>query len=175
MVGRRATNAEKPSDWDEDEDGEWLAPEIDNPEYKGVWTPPQVMHPGYVGEWEHPMIDNPEYFDDPTIGIYTDLRRIGIEVWQVRSGSRFDAFLVTDDVPLANERCEESMSEIAAREKASMEALHAGTDEEIENEMHNDDEEGDIEEENDASNDDEEGDIEEENDASDDDEEKDEL
>ena len=29
-------NASKPNDWDDEEDGEWQAPQIDNPEYKGM-------------------------------------------------------------------------------------------------------------------------------------------
>lgn len=28
----------QPEDWDNDEDGEWTAPTIPNPEYKGPWT-----------------------------------------------------------------------------------------------------------------------------------------
>jgi len=31
--------AEQPEDWDEEEDGEWEAPMIDNPEFKGEWKP----------------------------------------------------------------------------------------------------------------------------------------
>lgn len=27
----------QPEDWDEEEDGEWTAPTIPNPEYKGPW------------------------------------------------------------------------------------------------------------------------------------------
>merc|ERR1712137_1345689 len=30
--------AKKPDDWDDEEDGEWEAPMIDNPEYKGEWS-----------------------------------------------------------------------------------------------------------------------------------------
>merc|ERR1711865_961077 len=29
--------ASKPEDWDDEDDGEWEAPMIDNPEYKGEW------------------------------------------------------------------------------------------------------------------------------------------
>lgn len=29
----------QPEDWDDEEDGEWTAPTIPNPEYKGEWTP----------------------------------------------------------------------------------------------------------------------------------------
>jgi len=29
----------QPEDWDDEEDGEWTAPTIPNPEYKGPWEP----------------------------------------------------------------------------------------------------------------------------------------
>lgn len=29
----------QPEDWDDEEDGEWTAPTIANPEYKGPWKP----------------------------------------------------------------------------------------------------------------------------------------
>ena len=32
-------DAKKPDDWDDEEDGEWESPNIDNPEYKGPWSP----------------------------------------------------------------------------------------------------------------------------------------
>ena len=35
-------DASKPDDWDDDDDGEWEAPMIDNPDYKGPWKPKMV-------------------------------------------------------------------------------------------------------------------------------------
>jgi calreticulin len=35
-------DAKKPDDWDDDEDGTWEAPMIDNPEYKGPWRPKMI-------------------------------------------------------------------------------------------------------------------------------------
>lgn len=35
-------DAAKPDDWDDEMDGEWEPPMIDNPEYKGIWAPKQV-------------------------------------------------------------------------------------------------------------------------------------
>merc|ERR1712200_212385 len=34
--------AKKPEDWDDEMDGEWEPPMIDNPEYKGEWKPKQI-------------------------------------------------------------------------------------------------------------------------------------
>lgn len=57
---------EKPDDWDEEEDGEWEAAPIANPECKslpgcGQWIPPYIDNPDYKGKWTAPMIDNPDY------------------------------------------------------------------------------------------------------------------
>jgi len=35
-------DATKPEDWDDEMDGEWEAPMIDNPAFKGEWKPKQV-------------------------------------------------------------------------------------------------------------------------------------
>merc|ERR1712013_757735 len=51
----------KPEDWDDEMDGEWEPPMIDNPEYKGEWKPRQIDNPDYKGAWVHPEIDNPDY------------------------------------------------------------------------------------------------------------------
>jgi hypothetical protein len=74
-------------DWDDEDDGEWEAPQIDNPEYKGKWTQvraaffsfaaalwpsltefrrmqKRIPNPAYKGAWVHPEIDNPDFVDD---------------------------------------------------------------------------------------------------------------
>lgn len=40
-------DAVKPEDWDDEMDGEWEPPQIDNPEYKGEWKPKQIDNPAY--------------------------------------------------------------------------------------------------------------------------------
>merc|ERR1712121_125998 len=52
-------DASKPEDWDDEMDGEWEPPMIDNPEFKGEWKPKQIDNPDYKGPWIHPEIDNP--------------------------------------------------------------------------------------------------------------------
>jgi calreticulin len=42
-------DASKPEDWDDDDDGEWEAPMIDNPDYKGPWKPKMVRLHKFVG------------------------------------------------------------------------------------------------------------------------------
>jgi calreticulin len=91
-------NAKKPEDWDNELDGEWEAPLIDNPEYKGEWQPKLIDNPNYKGEWIHPLIANPDYVDDDNLYLFNDNKFVGIEVWQVKAGTIFDNFIVTDDV-----------------------------------------------------------------------------
>ena len=96
--------AEKPHDWNDDDDGEWEAPLIDNPGFNGTWRPRRVVNPAFVGEWSPPMLSNPDYFDDPSIGDMRGVDTLAMEIWQVRAGSLFDHFLITDDVELARAR-----------------------------------------------------------------------
>jgi len=90
-------SATKPEDWDEDLDGEWEAPKIANPEYKGPWSPKKIDNPAYKGPWVHPQIDNPDYKDDPELYAFDSFKYLGIDVWQVKSGTIFGHFLLTDD------------------------------------------------------------------------------
>jgi len=90
--------AEKPEDWDDEDDGEWEAPTIENPEYKGEWEAAMIDNPDYLGPWVHPMIANPDYADDDTIGMYPDFGVVGIDIWQVKSGTIFDSIIITDSL-----------------------------------------------------------------------------
>jgi calreticulin len=89
--------ASKPEDWDDDLDGDWSSsvPTIPNPEYKGEWRQKMIDNPEYKGEWVHPEIDNPDFKPNPNLYKY-NFGGIGIEIWQVKSGTIFDNFLVTD-------------------------------------------------------------------------------
>jgi calreticulin len=42
---------------------------IDNPKYKGIWVAPDI--------------DNPDFKDDPKLYLQKDLKYIGFELWQV--------------------------------------------------------------------------------------------
>uniref|UniRef100_A0A1A8KH74 Calreticulin n=1 Tax=Nothobranchius kuhntae TaxID=321403 RepID=A0A1A8KH74_NOTKU len=91
-------DAKKPEDWEEDMDGEWEPPMIPNPEYKGEWKPKQIDNPNYKGAWVHPEIDNPEYSPDSNIYKFDNIGVLGLDLWQVKSGTIFDNFLICDDV-----------------------------------------------------------------------------
>jgi len=93
--------ATKPDDWDDESDGEWEAPQIDNPDYKGEWKAKRIKNPAYKGVWAPKKIANPAYVEDTTIGQYDSFGWVGIDVWQVKSGTIFDNMLITDDVATA--------------------------------------------------------------------------
>jgi len=110
-------DAKKPGDWDDELDGEWEAPMINNPEFKGEWKAAQIPNPAYKGEWVHPKIPNPEYNDDKEIYAYDSHAFIGIEIWQVKAGTIFDDFLVTDDVAAAKEEAEKFLKKAEGEKK----------------------------------------------------------
>merc|ERR1712125_158926 len=90
-------DAKKPGDWDDEEDGEWEAPMIDNPEYKGEWSVKRISNPAYKGFWEQKKIANPEYKDDDNLYSYAEFGVLGFDLWQVKGGTIFDNIIVTDD------------------------------------------------------------------------------
>merc|ERR1712218_558893 len=80
---------------DDEMDGEWEPPMIDNPEYKGAWV--------------HPEIDNPEYNEEEakTIGKFDEVCKLGFDLWQVKSGTIFDNIMITDDPAAAKKAGED--------------------------------------------------------------------
>merc|ERR1712168_680649 len=112
-------DATKPEDWDDEMDGDWEPAMIDNPEYKGEWKPRQIDNPAYKGKWVHPEIDNPEYKEEDAakLGVYEDFGAIGLDLWQVKSGTIFDNFLITDDPEEAKKIGEETWGAIKDGEK----------------------------------------------------------
>merc|ERR1712048_1528399 len=101
-------DARKPEDWDDEDDGEWEAPMIDNPAYEGPWSPKMIDSPDFKGPWEHPMIPNPDYVYDSSMYAVCakGCTHIGFELWQVKSGTIFDDIIVTDGLKEAQEFAE---------------------------------------------------------------------
>jgi len=122
--------ASKPSDWDDDMDGEWEAPMIDNPEYKGEWKPKEIVNPDYKGPWVHPKIPNPDYAHDAFLYRYEDIGAIGLDLWQVKSGSIFDNILITDDPAEAEAFAQETFEVTKIGEKQMKEAQEEAKKEE---------------------------------------------
>lgn len=74
------------SDWDDEDDGAWEPPLVDNPAFKGEWKQKLIDNPAYKGEWVHPLIANPEYAPEK-YAKYTDLAYVGFELWTVFTSS----------------------------------------------------------------------------------------
>merc|ERR1711935_1222969 len=118
--------ATKPDDWDDESDGTWEAPQIDNPEFKGAWKAKRIKNPLYKGVWEAQLIENPKYAADDKLYSFPKFSTVGIDIWQVKSGTIFDNILLTDDVEYAKQHAEKTWKagvegEKAAKEKADEE------------------------------------------------------
>lgn len=116
--------ATKPEDWEDEDDGEWEPPTIDNPAFKGVWKPTMIDNPAYKGAWEHPLVANPEYKEDSALAARcVDCGMVGFELWQVKAGTIFDDIIVTDSLEEAKAFAQETFfvkkdKETAAIKKA---------------------------------------------------------
>ncbi|KAF7008453.1 hypothetical protein CFC21_023199 [Triticum aestivum] len=160
--------AKKPEDWD---DKEYIPdPEDVKPEYKGPWKQKKIKNPNYQGKWKAPMIANPDFKDDPYIYAFDSLKYIGIELWQVKSGTLFDNILITDDAALAKTFAEETWAKHKEAEKAAFDAAEKKKEEEDASKAGEDDDDLDDEEADDEDKDDKAG-----SDAESDDEKHDEL
>jgi calreticulin len=113
--------AEKPEDWDDEADGEWEPPQIENPEYKGDWKPKRIANPAYKGPWTHPEIDNPDYKHDDSLGKFSNIGAVGVDVWQVKSGTIFDNIIITDSVAEAEAFMKETWEANKDAEKKALE------------------------------------------------------
>lgn len=122
--------AKKPEDWDDEEDGEWTAPTIPNPEYKGPWKAKKIKNPNYKGKWKAPMIDNPDFKDDPDLYVFPKLKYVGVELWQVKSGTLFDNVVICDDPEFAKSIAEETWGKQKDAEKAAFEEAEKKREEE---------------------------------------------
>merc|ERR1711953_939564 len=106
----------------DEEDGDWEAPMIDNPDYKGTWSVKRISNPKYSGVWTAKNIDNPEFVDDDTLYEY-DFSFVGFDLWQVKGGTIFDNVIITDDKAEADAFAQKwkTLSEHEASEKTKEE------------------------------------------------------
>ncbi|KAG0343794.1 hypothetical protein BG004_004988 [Podila humilis] len=118
--------AKQPEDWDTEADGEWEAPEITNPEYK-EWNAKFIDNPEYKGEWKPAEIPNPEFKEDSELAHYK-IGGVGLDLWQVKSGSIFDDIVVTSDIEVADKYLSH-WKENFAKEKALVAAMDAAQEE----------------------------------------------
>lgn len=116
-------DAVKPEDWNEEDDGEWEAPQIDNPDFKGEWKAPMIANPAYKGVWKAKQVPNPKYVED--VYPIADIGYVGFELWIVNAGTVFDNIIVTDDIATAKAHADEHWKAITVGEKEAKEAFDA--------------------------------------------------
>jgi len=118
-------DAKKPDDWDDELDGTWEAPTIANPAFKGEWKPARIDNPAYKGPWKATMKANPDYFTDSEVYAFKSISFIGIDVWQVKSGTQFDDFLLTDSIEEADAAAQKFLTKKAAEDKIAADKKEA--------------------------------------------------
>ena len=112
--------AKKPDDWDDEEDGAWEAPQIPNPKAKGPWRARRIPNPAYKGVWKARQVANPAYeADDKLYLLRKPMKAVGIDVWQVKSGSIFDNIIVGDDLAEVNALVDKTWKATKDAEKAA--------------------------------------------------------
>ncbi|GAV08084.1 hypothetical protein RvY_17829 [Ramazzottius varieornatus] len=116
--------ATKPVDWDVEMDGEWEAPQVENPKCKdvgcgdweaplidnpqcknggcGPWTAPLIENPAYKGKWAPRRMPNPDFFEDKEPYKMTSIDALALELWSISNQVLFDNFLITDDKAVAD-------------------------------------------------------------------------
>jgi len=119
-------DAKKPDDWDEEEDGEWEAPQIDNPDFKGEWKPKRISNPAYKGVWAAKKIPNPEYEANDKLYKYDEFGFVGFDLWQVKAASFFDNLIIADDEVEADKWADE-WEKLQAHEKKEKESTTTTT------------------------------------------------
>ncbi|MQM08428.1 hypothetical protein Taro_041282 [Colocasia esculenta] len=120
----------EPEDWNDEEDGEWVSPTIPNPEYRGPWEERRIRNRNFKGKWSAPVIDNPEFKEDPDLYVFPNLKYVGFELWQVKSGSIFDNILICDDPEYAVKLAEETWGKNIDAEKAAFDEFEKKREEE---------------------------------------------
>jgi len=125
----------KPVDWNDEEDGVWDVPQIDNPQcikigcgvwkpreinnpnYKGKWVSPKIKNPKYIGVWAPKKVPNPNYFEDKNPHNFPKIGGLGLELWTMTKNVLFDNFLVTHDENSAVEYAKKTFDEKSKLEK----------------------------------------------------------
>lgn len=99
-------DAKQPADWNAEDDGEWEASQIPNPEYRGLWKAPIIDNPDYKGEWKPKRVPNPHYFVDETPSNLEPIRAVAFEILANDGGIAFDNVLLGHDEQAAREFAE---------------------------------------------------------------------
>jgi calreticulin len=118
--------AEQPEDWDEEDDGAWEAPQIPNPKFQGEWKAKRISNPAYKGVWSPKRIPNPDYVEDKNMHVSADkIAGVGIDLWQVKSGTVFDNIIISDSIEEVNAFVADTWGKTKDGEKAAFDKAEA--------------------------------------------------
>merc|ERR1712115_277835 len=76
------------------------------------------------------MGDNPEYSPDTQLYSYSSFCGIGLDLWQVKSGTIFDNILITDDIEAAKEQAK-ILWEVTSRDEKKMKSEQEAAQQEL--------------------------------------------
>ncbi|XP_048198660.1 calreticulin-3 isoform X1 [Perognathus longimembris pacificus] len=82
-----------PSDWNSELDGDWQAAMLQKPPYQDGLRAEGIDQ----DVWLHQKMQSASYLLQHDLSEFENIGAIGLELWQVRSGTIFDNFLITDD------------------------------------------------------------------------------
>merc|ERR1712232_689737 len=103
---------------DEEDDGTWEAPQIPNPKFQGEWKAKRIPNPAYKGVWNPKKIANPEYEEDANMYVASKpVSAVGIDLWQVKSGTIFDNIIISDSVEEVKSFIDETWGKTKEAEK----------------------------------------------------------
>lgn len=104
-----------PSDWNSKLDGdmEMQAPLLQKPPYQDGLKPEGIDS----NVWLHRKPKDANYLAESDLAEFDDIGAIGLELWQVRSGTIFDNFLITDDEEYAQKFGKATWGETKGPEK----------------------------------------------------------
>jgi len=72
---------------------------VPNPDFQGEWYPKMIDNPAYKGPFVPKKIANPDYKEDKELYLVRKpLGTVGIDIWQVKSGTVFDNIIIADSV-----------------------------------------------------------------------------
>ncbi|XP_042526550.1 calreticulin-3 isoform X2 [Dipodomys spectabilis] len=86
-------DASAPSDWNSELDGDWQAAMLQKPPYQDGLRAEGIDR----DVWLHKKMQSASYLLQQDLLEFENIGAIGLELWQVRSGTIFDNFLITDD------------------------------------------------------------------------------
>eukprot|EP00069_Balaena_mysticetus_P006257 bmy_18571T0 len=113
-------SASTPSDWNSELDGDRQAPMLQKPPHQDGLKPEGIDR----DVWLHQKMKNTNYLTEYDLSEFENIGAIGLELWQVRSGTIFDNFLITDDEEYAENFGKATWGETKGPER-EMDAIQA--------------------------------------------------